>query len=169
MIGVKTHVITSVEATPTESNDAAQFAGLAERTAKTFEVAEVSADKAYSTRKNFHAVDALGATLYSPFKSNTTGMGHEFDPLWNKMWGSYQFHRDDLLEHYRKRSNAESAVGMLKAKFGTNARSKSPVAQVNEVLCKVLAHSICVLIAPIYELDLAPTFWADGAVAQKVA
>jgi myo-inositol catabolism protein IolC len=48
---------------------------------------------------------------------------------------------------------------MIKAKFGGAVRAKSPTAQVNEVLCKVLCHNICVLIQSIYELGLEPTFW----------
>jgi hypothetical protein len=48
---------------------------------------------------------------------------------------------------------------MIKMKFGGAVRSKTPVAQVNEVLCKVLCHNICVLIQSIYELGLEPTFW----------
>jgi hypothetical protein len=38
-------------------------------------------------------------------------------------------------------------------------RSKMPVAQMNEVLCKVICHNLCVLVQSIYELDIAPTFW----------
>ena len=49
---------------------------------------------------------------------------------------------------------------MIKAKFGGSVRAKSPTAQVNEVLCKVLCHNICVLIQSIYELGLEPTFWS---------
>jgi hypothetical protein len=49
---------------------------------------------------------------------------------------------------------------MIKMKFGGTVRSKTLVAQVNEVLCKVLCHNICVLIQSIYELGLEPTFWA---------
>lgn len=52
---------------------------------------------------------------------------------------------------------------MMKAKFGGNVRSKTPVAQVNEVLCKVLCHNICVLIQSIYELGLEPVFWTSEA------
>jgi hypothetical protein len=48
---------------------------------------------------------------------------------------------------------------MIKAKFGSSVRAKTPTAQVNEVLCKVLCHNICVLIQSIYELGLEPTFW----------
>ena len=57
---------------------------------------------------------------------------------------------------------------MIKGKFGGSVRSKSPIAQVNEVLCKVLCHNICVLIQSIYELGIEPTFWAESLVAQKV-
>jgi hypothetical protein len=57
---------------------------------------------------------------------------------------------------------------MIKGKFGGSVRSKSPIAQVNEVLCKILCHNICVLIQSIYELGLEPTFWAEKPVALKV-
>ena len=43
---------------------------------------------------------------------------------------------------------------MIKAKFGGSVRSKTPVAQVNEVLAKVLCHNICVLIQSAYELGV---------------
>ena len=56
------------------------------------------------------------------------------------------------------------------AKLGGAVRAKSPVAQVNEVLCKVLAHNLCCLIQSIYELGLEPVFWtfeAKQSVAPK--
>ena len=48
---------------------------------------------------------------------------------------------------------------MIKAKFGSFVRAKTPIAQVNEVLCKILCHNICVLIQSMYELGLEPNFW----------
>lgn len=171
MVGVKTNIVTSVEATPTESADAAQFPSLVERTAQNFTIDEVSADKAYSSKRNLHVVQAIGGTAYIPFKITSTGnLGHhKFDGLWQYMMAYYNYNRAAFLEHYHKRSNVETTFSMIKAKFGGFVRSKSPVAQVNEVLCKVLAHNICVLIQSIYELRLEPTFWADKAVAQKTA
>jgi len=162
MCGVKTHVVTSVEATPYESADNLQLPELVERTAKTFTINEVSADKAYSGRRNLWAVQNVGGTAYIPFMSHATGNANKrcgFDGLWHRMWHFYNFNREVFLQHYHKRSNAETVFSMIKMKFGGSVRSKSPVAQVNEVLCKVLCHNICVLIQSIYELGLEPTFW----------
>jgi hypothetical protein len=50
--GVKTHVVTSVEVSPTETADVPQLPQLVNATAKTFKINEVSADKAYSSKKN---------------------------------------------------------------------------------------------------------------------
>jgi transposase len=174
MCGVKTHVVTSVEATPYQSADTLQFPALVVQTAKTFDINEVSADKAYSDRRNLHAVQAVGGTAFIPFKISSTGMGdhhHKFDGLWNKMWCFYNLNKENFLLHYHKRSNIESTFSMIKAKFGASVRAKSPIAQVNEVLCKVLCHNICVLIQSIYELGLEPSFWtfeAKEPVAPKV-
>jgi len=52
---------------------------------------------------------------------------------------------------------------MIKRKFGERLRSKTEVAQINEVLCKVLCHNICCLIQSMYELGLKPKFWSEAA------
>jgi transposase len=174
MCGVKTHIVTSVEATPNESADTVQLIPLLKKTAETFPINEVSADKAYSSRRNLHAIQAAGGTAYIPFKGNARGMGSPttgYDSLWHRMWHFYNFNREAFLEHYHKRSNVESAFSMIKAKFGGSVRAKTPTAQVNEVLCKVLCHNICVLIQSIYELGIEPTFWTIGTkkpVAPKI-
>ena len=57
---------------------------------------------------------------------------------------------------------------MIKAKFGSFVRAKTPIAQVNEVLCKVLCHNICVLIQSIYELEIEPIFWQPITVKEPI-
>ena len=47
---------------------------------------------------------------------------------------------------------------MLKTKFGDKLKSKNFVAQKNELLCKVIAHNIVVLIHEMYELGIKPDF-----------
>ena len=116
---------------------------------------------------------AVNGTPYIPFKSYCSGTQRHgaFDGLWQRMWHFYNFNREAFLAHYHKRSNVETAFSMIKAKFGASVRAKTPTAQVNEVLCKVLCHNICVLIQSVYELGLAPTFWtfeAKEPVAPKV-
>ena len=173
MCGVTTHIVTSVEATAFESADAPQLPQLVNATAQTFNINEISADKAYSSRKNLHAIQAVNATPYIPFKSYSKGSqgSKKFDGLWAKMWHFYNFNQEVFLAHYHKRSNVETAFSMIKAKFGGSVRSKSPVAQVNEVLCKVLCHNICVLIQSMVELGIEATFWTSDtkeAVVPKV-
>jgi transposase len=72
------------------------------------------------------------------------------------MYHLYHLHRDEFLPHYHKRSNVESTFMAIKAKFGDAVRSKGPIAQVNEVLCKVLGHNLCCLIQSMYELGIQP-------------
>ena len=160
MCGVKTNIVTSVEVTPTESADAPFLSPFVQTTAQNFNVDEVSGDKAYLSKKNLRAVQAVGGRAYIPFKINSVGhQGHHTrDSLWERTYHYYNLNRADFLAHYHKRSNVETTFSMIKAKFGGAVRSKTPVAQVNEVLVKILCHNICVLIQSVYELGIAPIF-----------
>jgi hypothetical protein len=73
-----------------------------------------------------------------------------------------------LLAHYHRRSSVESVFSMVKAKFGDSVRSKSDTGQVNEALCKVLAHNLCVLIHAMHALEVTPNFGADYRPALKL-
>ncbi len=103
-----------------------------------------------------------------PFKSNTTGDGGG-NHLWRRLWGYYQFQRDDFLPHYHKRSNVETTFFMIKTKFGGKLWSKCETGQINEALLKVLCHNIVVLVQSIYELDIEPVFWPSKIAAASGA
>ena len=47
---------------------------------------------------------------------------------------------------------------MIKSKLGDSLKSKNFIAQKNELLCKILAHNIIVLITEIYELGIEAQF-----------
>jgi hypothetical protein len=46
--------------------------------------------------------------------------------------------------------------------FGDAVRSKTDTAMVNEALCKLLAHNLCVLIQEEHELGIESVFWPCG-------
>jgi transposase len=129
---------------------------LVNATAENFQIAEVSADKGYSSRKNANAITEVGATPFISFKSDAAGNG---GGMWGKMYHYFQFRRAEFLAHYHKRSNIESTFSMMKRKFGDSLRSKTDVAMVNETLCKILAHNLVVLIHETHELGIDPVFW----------
>lgn len=77
----------------------------------------------------------------------------------------FMYQREAFMEHYHKRSNIETAYSMIKGKFGIALRSKSDTGQINEALCKVLAHNICVLVQASHELGIEPVFFAPTQAA----
>jgi len=133
--GTKTNVVTAIEIHERDTNDCPVLPSLVDTTAKNFDVKEVSADKAYSGGESHDAIAKVGAVPYIAFKANTTG---GIGGLFQKMFHFFQFNKDEFLAHYHRRSNVESTVMMIKAKFGDAVRSKSEVAAKNEVLAKVL-------------------------------
>ena len=155
--GVKTNIITSVEVTEAYANDSPYFKPLVEQTVRNgFRLAEVSADKAYLSAVNLETVDSHGGKAYIPFKSNS--LPDRNGELWERLYSYYNNNRVDFLAHYHKRSNSETVFSMLKAKFGERLRCKTQTAQINEALCKVLAHNLCCVIQSMYELGIDACF-----------
>lgn len=164
--GVKTNVVTAVEITDRFASDSLRLKPLVDKTAQSgFQMAEVSADKAYLGGANLQTVLRHGAMPYIPFKSNSVAQSR-FTPkstLWTRMFHFYSYNQERFMQSYHKRSNVESTFSMIKAKFGDALRSKTKTAQINEALCKVLCHNICCLIQSMFELNLKPKFWAEAA------
>jgi transposase len=160
MVGVKTGIVSAVKVTASNSNDCPELPALLTSTAERFGVAEVSADKAYLSHANLNAIEGAGAVPYIPFKSNSKGAG---PASWRKMWGCFIYRQDEFQAHYHLRSNVESVFSSVKRKFGSAVRSKKFVAQVNEVLCKILCHNLAVLAHAMSELGIEPIFAAKVA------
>ena len=160
MCGVKTNIVTAAEVSEGTGHDSPYFSALVETTARSFNVSEVSADKAYLSKRNLRVVDEVGGTPYIPFKSNSVlnNSVQPRDSLWERAFHYFHLNRAEFLAHYHKRSNVETTFSMIKAKFGGAVRTKTPVAQANEVLVKILCHNLVVLIQAIYELGITPVF-----------
>jgi len=162
--GVKTNIVMAVRILDKDAGDSPQFVPLLKETASGFSIGEVSADKAYASVENFEAVANCGGTGFIAFKKNATGAaGGHFE----KAFHYFQYKQVEYMNHYHKRSNVESTFSMVKRKFGGEVRSKTDAAMVNEVLCKLLAHNLCVLIQEEQELGVAALF--DKSVSVELA
>ncbi|MBI1818693.1 MAG: transposase [Deltaproteobacteria bacterium] len=154
--GVNTNVIAAVEVTPRNSQDSPQFAPLIEATAQHFNVQRVLGDKAYSSRANLELTESKGAVPFIPFKSYAVGTTK--NETWNRLYHYYALNRDEFLKAYHKRSNVESTFSAMKRKFGDFVRSRTPIAQVNELLLKVLAYNIVCVVHSMHEFGVNPSF-----------
>ena len=163
--GVLTNIIADVKVTGSNASDHVQFNGLVMGTNKTFNVKEISADKAYLSRENYDLVTSIGANAYILFKENSKARAGG-SSAWVKAFYHFQNNKEDFLKHYHKRSNVETTFMAIKRKFGETLKSKNTTAQVNELLCKILAYNITVLINCMYNRNIMPDFsTAEGAPA----
>jgi transposase len=156
--GVKTNVVTAAVIEGRDANDCPLLKPLVEKSAENFTVKEVPADKGYLSKENLALVEKLDAEAFIPFKVNS---GPNGEGIWDRLFHHYSFNRETFLQHYHQRSNAESTLSMVKAKFRDQVRSKTDTAMKNEVLCRFSCHNICVLIQSQCELGIAPVFWDD--------
>ena len=156
--GVQSNIVTTAKVTAGQSSDSKQLPAMVKATARNFTIREFSADKAYLSRENLRVITEAGGTPFIPFKENSVAHSghHKKDGLWEKSFLHFQLRREDFLAHYHKRSNVETAFSMIKAKFGAFVRCKTPTAQVNEVLAKILCHNIVVLVQAMFELGIDP-------------
>ena len=161
MVGTVTHAVTS--ALVTSEGDCPQLPGLLARTRAYHDVRECSADKAYASVGNHEILDELGIAAYIPFKENA--VVNPKSPAWSRHLCEFLLHQERFLAHYHRRSNVETAFAMIKAKFGAAVASRLPVAQVNEVLAKCVAHNLCCVVKAIFTAGLAPTFWPNAGSA----
>ena len=161
MTGVRTNVVTAVELSDGHSHDTNYFRpALATTVGNGFTPRDVTADKAYSSKANLQAVADAGAMPYIPFRGQLPALQGVLPTMtstmsaFHRMQHLFVWQRDTFLNHYHQRSNVETVFSMIKRKFGDSLRSKSEIGQMNEILCKVVAHNLCVLIATIFELGL---------------
>jgi transposase len=162
MCGVKTNIVTSIEIHDKNAADSPVLPPLVRSTRKNFRLREVSADKGYLSVENARVIKKAGATPFIAFKSNNNDAGKSSAGLaWRDMFHHFQFHREDFLAHYHKRSNVETTFSMMKRKFGDSIRSKTDTAMKNEVLCKVLCHNIVVVIHEMLELGIQSNYCAE--------
>lgn len=152
--GVSTNIVTAVEITDRFQHDDGQFIPLVRKTADTFNLHHVTADKAYLNERNHNYVVDRGGVPFIPFKPNSRLKAQKRGKVWQTLYHYFHFHSDKFWSYYNRRSNVESTFSMIKRKFGERLRSKTFTSQRNEVLCKVLCHNLCVINHAMYELGI---------------
>jgi hypothetical protein len=66
--------------------------------------------------------------------------------VWDEQLTYRLEHGEEFLSHYHQRSNAEATMSMIKRVLGERIRSKDEIAQINELLAKIISHNIrCVI------------------------
>lgn len=155
-VGTKTHALVNVQLTDEHGADSPQFLPMLEELKDAgFTFLEVTADKAYLSRDNYQGAADLGFDPYIPFKVDSTASAQGYK-IWREKYHQFQLHREEFDAHYHDRSNVESAISAIKRKLGEPLLSKNSVARLNELLAKLLAYNITVLIHEMYEHGIDP-------------
>lgn len=156
-IGVKTHIVLAAKVTDEHGADCPEFIPLIRRVHDVGHTpARVVADKAYLSRDNLAEAAELGMDPYVPFKINSRGLSHG-SPMWTRKYHEFMLRRDEFDEAYHARSNVEATFSALKRKLGEPLFSKTEFARMNELLARVLAYNIGVVIAQMVEHGIEET------------
>ena len=164
--GVRSNIVTAAIVRTDRSHDSVHLPELLRRTAGNFSIRNFLGDLGYLSTKNFEEIVAAGATPRIPFKRNSKARQSQKKPgpgadLWERLYHEFSLQREAWLNEYRPRSNVETCFSMAKLKFGGFVRSKTEVAQINEVYAKLLCHNLSVLVRIMYTLGITPT-WDSG-------
>jgi len=155
--GTTTNVVAAAQITGPTTHDSPILPALVADASQRFVLEEVSADKGYLSQANAEAIEALGAQPFIAFKTDTNAPPAD-GTAWSRMYHLYAYNRNTYMDHYHRRSNVESTFAMIKAKFGDRLSSKSPTGQDNEIMARLVAHNLCVLVQSMYELGVEPAF-----------
>jgi len=158
LIGTKTNIICGCEITFGNFSDVRQAPNMIIKAGANFNMKELSADKAYSSKLIFRIIHALGAMPYIPFKHTTKEPSENAPEIWNNMFLLFRDKKEEWKKHYHKRSNVETVFGMVKVRLGEHLKSKNYIAQRNELMMKFICHNICCLIQEIYEREIKVDF-----------
>ncbi len=166
--GVTTNIVADVVITKEYANDSPQLKKLLRNVSEHFAIGEVTADKAYCSRKNYEIIGNLGGIGYIPFKQNAKGTA-KGSLMWKRAYHYFQLHKEEFMEHYHQRSNVESTFSAIKKKFGETVKSRNRVAQINELLCKIICYNLTILINEMIELNGDSDFLSFTGLTKEIS
>ena len=124
MIGTVTNVVTGVKVS--NEADCPLLPELLAQTAKRFQVNEVSARQGVPVEEEPRGDRVRRRGAVHPVQDQQPSACASKSEHWKRMWAHFTLKSQDFLEHYHRRSNVESAMWMIKSKFGGAVRSKLP-------------------------------------------
>lgn len=162
MISTKTHLITSARITGNTgegSGDSKQFAPLLKETAGAFPVGYVVGDGSYAFKDAVNLVRHVGGEPFFPMRedANPKGGGGR---AWGDLIAFFRTQRPAFDAIYHRRSVIESVNSAIKRRFGESLRSRTQTSRVNELLCKLVAHNLVVIVQQVHFLG-AEDDWLD--------
>jgi IS5 family transposase len=165
IVGTKTHVIVRAIVSDKNTGDSPEFGPLLRGAVEWgFHPSRVVADKGYMSAENYELAAGMGVEPFIPFRAGTVSnevnriRGVTKPEAWTRAYHLFQANRGEFNRRYHARSNVESVFSALKRKFGENIRSRTPVAQVNEVLAKLICYNLTVVVHEMFENGIAPNF-----------
>jgi hypothetical protein len=110
--------------------------------------------------------ESLGIEPYIPFKINSRGLA-KGSPMWNRKFHEFELKRQEFDDIYHQRSNVESVNSALKRKLGEGLLSRTEFARMSELLAKVLAYNVGVVIyqSQLHGLDPGPLDFLPRTIA----
>jgi hypothetical protein len=145
-VGTVTNVVLSAVVTDGNGADSPNWIPLLRRVrAAGSTAANAVGDKAYLARDNLAEAERLGFDPFVPFKINSRSLS-KAAPIWNRKWHEFMARRDEFDEAYHQRSNVESTFSAIKRKLGEPLLSRNQFARFSELLAKILAYNIGVVI-----------------------
>jgi transposase len=109
------------------------------------ELGRLCADKAYLSRKVCNLVAKHGGEPYISIKKNVTRIRAQGSKAWREMLVLYRRSKKLYLKKYHRRSLAETAVSVVKARFSHTLYSKKRRGQKNEVRLKVITYNLSII------------------------
>ncbi|MBS3113522.1 transposase [Candidatus Woesearchaeota archaeon] len=159
LCGTRTNAIISARITDGTKHDSIYLKELIKDASKRFRLKEVSADKAYTSRKNCDIIGFAGARPFLMPKKNSKA--------WNRgdscgYWGDMirMWKNSQLLFGlgYHRRSIVESLFSALKREWGDYCRCKLQNTIETEILSKIVCYNIKILSFALLSNDIQPVF-----------
>jgi len=137
---LKNKLITAVKIRRKKRHENTDVNCLMRKSAKQLKINYFLADKAYDSEKNHELAERYGAKLIAPLRRNGIPVRRTLG------FHRKQLRREFPKEIYKNRVIIEGVFSALKRRFGELIYAKKFVSEKNELLCRVLAYNLGIIV-----------------------